>query len=233
MKKILKALMCMLVIGAIAMSFISCAIINVFVRDQDDPSKKTGYTAGGLKEGEPHKYAHLEYHWVETYDEVVEIIEALKASGNKIPNNYIPKYDNDVIDAKYVFIVNNSGTPNKKAGEEWYSRKFNRIEAIGYFGFLEKVSIEKLEFSSYDRYRCIWFISHVDVNYSPIENMEYDCRYDDNLKIRYCEISSTLYHSGRDDFIGNIYYENIANHNVELPENFHEDFINSLVYIGD
>ena len=33
--------------------------------------------------------------------------------------------------------------------------------------------------------------------------------------------------------IGTILYNNIDDHNIELSKNFHEDFINSLVYIVD
>ena len=177
MEKRIKTVVCLLLLLTLVLSMASCGILGI--GKQNDGKR---YTGGFSIES--HFYIHREIHWLETFDEAMTAIEHLRAAGNDLPNIYIAGYENETVDAKYLILVNDYRTPKQKEGEEWYDRKFNKVEKIEYYGFLDKVSIEV-----------------VDV------------------------ISGTHF--------GGIEYPGVENHKEDLPENFHEDFIKSLVYIGD
>ena len=230
MRRTLKALLCIILITAVLTSLTSCDILTdlgIKVDDSDNPARMPGYTGGGLITiGDPHFKNHKEMHWVETYEEALAVIEGLKNAGNNLPQFYLPNYDNEAVDAKYAFLLDNYQTKRADEGQEWYDRKFHLVENIFYFGFLEKVSIETLEFGYYYHYKCIETnVIFQDIDYVSTYDLTYECGFNNGYE--YCAVKS-----GKTN-VARLYFNNMAVHDLELPETFHEDFIKSLVYIGD
>ena len=201
MKKLLKILTCVAVITSCLLSLVSCVISDYF-----NNKVKT--------------------YWVETYEEAMDIIEVLKSYGNEIPRHVISSYENDYVDAKYRFIVNTTDTAIKKPGEKWYERKFYSVVAIDYYGFLGNVSTEEamsyahpvIFFEGRDLPEDFVIPKSVICECKDIEENEFD--YDCFLK------------NGDDGSVLVIpFYYNIKNHAEELPENFHEEFAKSLVFL--
>ena len=240
MKKVIKALICLLIIVSVMLSFASCEVLEyAFVYGYAivtniQSHNYDGYT-GGLY-GLPRSfYTSHEIHWVETFDEAMTVIEHLRAAGNVIPNIYISSYENESVDAKYIFVVNTGNTREQRDGEEWYERKFNFIDQIGYYGFLEPVTIKELEYSRVRQYKCTTLKNtiHEDSHVQPLF-ISYECKKE-NLSYQSDKIEEICYFN---DITHNNYcltslsYFNVEDHNAELPEDFHEEFIKSLVYIG-
>lgn len=223
---------------ALLLSATSCDIkekivggIADWVRSHENYQNPEGYTGGFLMESD--FYMGQEIHWVETFEEATYIIEQLEAYGNEVPNYLISSYENETVDAKYCFIVNTNKTIRQNKGEEWYQRKFKRIEAIRYYAFLENISIDELERSYIFSYRSMELISKYGKNYFDdveIENLIYDCE-DHNREFHMCNIKQGY----SDDTVAVVYqryYDENENLHEELPENFHDEFLKSLVAIG-
>ena len=124
MEKRIKTVVCLLLLLSVVLSMASCGIFGI--GKQNDGKR---YTGGFSIES--HFYIHREIHWLETFDEAMTAIEHLRAAGNDLPNIYIAGYENETVDAKYLIMVNDYRTPKQKEGEEWYDRKFNKVEKIG------------------------------------------------------------------------------------------------------
>ena len=226
MEKRIKTVVCLLLLLSVVLSMSSCGILGI--GKQNDGKR---YTGGFSIES--HFYIHREIHWLETFDEAMTAIEHLRAAGNDLPNIYIAGYENETVDAKYLILVNDYRTPKQKEGEEWYDRKFNKVEKIEYYGFLDKVSIEELEYSYVKNYKRITFSSYrPNDEHEQLQNISWECMIKNDSAgnpHEICEVVDVI--SGT--HFGGIEYPGVENHKEDLPENFHEDFIKSLVYIGD
>ena len=225
MKKIVKTLICILIIVSVTVSIVSCK-----------RSRPEGYT-GGISGVPPTYYMQNKIHWLETFDEVTTVIGYLRAAGNDIPDTYISSYETDTVDAKYMIICNVEGIPKQKDGEEWYDRKYKSVN-VTYYGFLDKISIEELEYSRLNLYRVIELCSREikDKKEEPVHwrNIYCTCEkieetYLDQKKFReVCYLRSRI----SDVDLATVNYKNIEDHNEELPENFHDDFLKTIVFIG-
>lgn len=226
MKKRIKTFIGMILILSVFASLTSCEILGL--GDNNDEKQYTGGFRGGF-----HFYDHKEIHWVETFEEAMTAIEHLRAAGNDIPNVYIADYENDDVDAKYLFIINTSGAKNLKDGEEWYDRKLKSVDRIEYYGFLESVTIEEIEYTYIDHYKHVVLHcpKHEDEHKPPMHTA-WECKVRLNTDYEPYEICDVI--DGTNDYrLGSIKYNQIKNHNEELPEKFHYNFTRSLTYIGD
>lgn len=209
----------MLILMTTLISFGSCGIFN------DRRSK--GYTGGFMME--PHFYGGREIHWFETFEEAMEVIEHLEVAGNDLKKTIISNYENDLVDAKYCFIVDTHGAEKKKRGQAWYDRKYSNVK-ISYYGFLEEVSIEKLEYSYIVSYESFELTTQTDAEIDLSGEVPVYLYYSflDALYDNSCGISC-----GNDDNrIGTVHY-NVISHLEDTSERYREEFPKSLVLIGE
>jgi hypothetical protein len=196
-------------------------------------ARPKGYT-GGLR-SVVHSDSYREVHWLETFEEAMNAIEHLEAAGNKIPLDAISNYENETVDAKYCFILNTYGTKRLKKGEEWYDRKLVNPMNISYFGFLDKVTIDELEYSYYDSYKTICVgCSDRDVRKRPDTSVELVYEYVSDET----GYGGTIYYydiveKGTLRRFASMACYNIEDHWSELPADFHEEFPKTIVYIGE
>ena len=227
MKKRIKTFISLILLLSVLVTLTSCEILGL-----GDNSGSKQYT-GGLRY-ESHFYNNREIHWLETFEEAMTAIEHLRAAGNDIPNVYIADYENETVDAKYLFVVNTYKSKRLKDGEEWYDRKLHEVERIEYYGFLESVTIEQIEYSNVEFYKGIKLIAKKKDDQEIARLISYECKeetydYLPNSVYRFC----ALIDEETGDHFASIHHLMMKNHTEELPETFHEDFIKSLVYIGD
>ena len=226
MKKRIKTFISLILLLSVLVTLTSCEILGL-----GDNSGGKQYT-GGLRY-ESHFYNNREIHWLETFEEAMTAIEHLRAAGNDIPNVYIADYENETVDAKYLFVVNTYKAKRLKDGEEWYDRKLHEVERIEYYGFLESVTIEELEYSYISIHKYVTFgsVKHGEEHEPPVHTA-WECKVKLNLDGDPYDICDII--DGTNDYrLGSINYWGVENHNEELPEKFHYNFTRSLTYIGD
>ena len=174
MKNIRKIVITLWLLGALVLSLASCGTIISF----NKPPK--GYTGGDIIFIERYFFAYNEIHWVETYEEAMFAIERLKANGNNV-SVQISTYENEYVDAKYVFHIPKKGSKGLEKGQMWYDREdIQSLVSVRYIGFFDKITIEELEYSYYQRYRTFAFksvkqydfdtSSEADISYSYPES---------------------------------------------------------------
>lgn len=151
MKKTTKTIICLILCFAVVFSLASCGGIMELLTGGNN---RNGYT-GGMSWGDPHAYSNVEIYWLETYDEAVTAIEGLKAAGNEIPEGLISDYESDLVDAKYLFVVNTHKIEKRAKDTKWYDHKYKAVDRVEYYGFLDKISIEELEYSETNDYRFV------------------------------------------------------------------------------
>ena len=226
MKQILKPLICLVLCISVVLSVASCDLLT---KKDKHPE---GYTGGFC--AEPHFYSNREIHWLETYDEAMEAIRHLVSAGNEIPRRPISSYENEFVDAKYCFNLNTYRTPELKEGEEWYDRKFHSI-TIFYIGFLDDITVEELEYSYYEIYKHIRVTPDGIEELYPHDSRTYECvRYDAWYKNDMDDGGYTCYvvREYDNEYVARIRYYNIEDHLAVLPESFHQEFADSVIYIG-
>ena len=204
-------------------------------------------TSCGVLECPPDR-SNYEKYWVETYDEAMYIIEQLEAYGNEISDRLISSYENETVDAKYYFGVHNEKSTsfwdilginkNKKhnQGEEWYQCKYERV-GLRYYAFLDDVSSEELIHSNYRSFRCfnLYMMMTTDkYSYYEMSNgLVFECENDGvDSSIDYDDCTCRLINAETGVLVAGLNYYNFTNHYDELPENFHEEFLKSLVVVG-
>jgi hypothetical protein len=164
MKKLGKVAVTLLLLASLVLSLASCDLIF--------PNRhRKGYTGGVLapsNEQSKRFWQTHEVHWVETYEEAMLAIEHLQANGNNVSAR-ISTYENEYIDAKYFFYINKQGSKGLEKGQTWYDREdIQSTVYVRYLGFLDKVTIEELEYSYYHRYRTFEFEDASDqYNFDP------------------------------------------------------------------
>lgn len=234
MKKTMKALVCFLIVFSMVLTLSGCEILGglaMIAYSNIAYSNEQRYTGGFSR---PIAYYHVaDIYWIESFDDAMSAIEHLRAAGNDIPNTYISSYENDVVDAKYLFILDKQGMSKEEKQKTWYDRKYTVLVQISYYGFLDEVTVEELEYSYVELYRHVLLHGPRQKDYTPQNAAivyEYKNEIDSAGVVKeYCYLITEK----DEDHIGKIEFEKMEDHNAELPENFHEDFINSLVYIGD
>ena len=217
MKKFKRIAISLLLIIAITVSFASCRkIVRI--------GKPKGYTGGLDGDGIGHYY-NKEFHWVETYEEVMTAIDHLRAAGNDIGLHAIPDYENETVDAKYCFYVDKSRAKKTDNGDEWYDRTGLRIIEIVYVGFLENVTIEELEYSRVYNYKCFCTYEASELEVNPDDQLVYNCCLNDN--------GGCFVKTGSDgSVVFKVEYYNMDYHRNELPEDYKNAFPESIVFVG-
>ena len=204
-------------------------------------------TSCGVLECPPDR-SNYETYRVETYDEAMYIIEQLEAHGNEIAGRIISSYENEVVDAKYFFGVYNKKSTsffdilginknkNQNQGEEWYQRELEKV-GVGYYAFIDDVSLEELEHHNYRSYRCftlnLLLLTH-RYDFNEMSNgLVFECENDGvDSSIYYDDCTCRLINAETGVLVAGLNYYNFTNHYDELPENFHEEFLKSLVVVG-
>lgn len=237
MQKLFKTTLSVLLCLILLLSAASCELVDkvkeFFAYDSINynPDHPPGYTGGFSWPGK--RYRSTEIHWVETYEEAEFIIDRLRENGTKLYRSMISSYENDVVDAKYCFLVfmdKNDEKPGKN--QAWYDTKRSSV-AVDYYGFLDKISIDELEYSYYERYRVIEMDAFRNDDYAFDDtqpNLVIDC--DGKGEVTYkedCLCLIKLEENGQQ--VATMTYRGIK-HYEDLPENFHDEFLKSLVVIG-
>ena len=218
MKKFKKIFICLLLIIATAVSMSSCNLLTHYRRKGD-------YTGGLHVPDRSHYFAITEVHWVETYEEAILAIEHLKAAGNKV-KACISTYENEHVDAKYVFRILKDGSKKLEKGQMWYDREGLRSTVIvDYIGFLDKITIEELEYSYFDRYRS-FEIASASVAFDPTADVDY--LYSDSSANTF-----RLVQGGKVKMIVDTYNIEAKDLVETLVPGFSTDFPKSFVYIGE
>lgn len=150
MKKTTKTIICLILCFAVVFSLASCGVPILLTGGNN----RDGYT-GGISWGAPYASIHMEIYWLETYDEAVTALEGLKAAGNEIPEGLISDYESDLVDAKYLFVVDTYKIKKRAKDTKWYDHKYKAVDRVEYYGFLDKISIEELEYSETNDYRFV------------------------------------------------------------------------------
>ena len=132
MKKTAKILISILLLVSIAFSFNSCAL---------------GERLSFDGRNDPYSLIHHEYkvYWVETYDEMLDILSKMKAAGTDTPK--IPAFNCDEfgIDVKFRIEVHKSDIEKLKDGEEYYDRRLEKNFSIQCYIFLDDIDIQILK----------------------------------------------------------------------------------------
>ncbi len=218
MRKFIKALACLTVCFSVLTSLLSCGLFA---------SDKRSYTGGFLEE--PHFYSNTEIYWVETFEEAMIAIEHLAACGNEIPNKLISSYENDEVDAKYCFMFDTYRAEKPKEGQKWYDRKYSGV-SITYYGFLEELTIDELEYSYYKWYKgfVLRSASDKEINLSGDIPVYFSCVPHELCgENKYCTVS----YGWDDNIIVALHYCKIKPLE-DIPESFYDEFIKSLVLMG-
>ena len=232
MKKFRKIAVSLLLLVAISVSFASCDILP-FDFTNDDPLNLSSRSAEIRK-----RYANTEIYWLDTIEEALTAIEHLEAAGNKITKNIISTYENEYVDAKYHFIFTRSNSNKLKKGQMWYDREGLNNVHITYIAFMEDVTIDDpLPIVDYEiQYKSLRLYTekkNLPDSLSEIE-MVFRCPgiYDDSPYYQTDEIYYVDENGRQKTFVG-ITYRTGGDHNEVLPENFHEEFLKTLLYVGE
>ena len=224
MQKCEKLIISIILLISITLSLASCGLFTT------SNKRSRGYT-GGLGPYEPHFYDNMEIHWMETFEEAMEAIEHLEAAGNKIPYRVLSSYENELVDAKYCIHFSTYGSKRLKRGQNWYDREQINELRIVYYGFLDKITIEELEHSYIMNYRCFKLLkgdtiktdADVEMSHEHIEARNHYGPY----------IACSIVEKGTKNSFAGLNYENIEDCVAELPEDFHEEFVKTIIYIGE
>ena len=125
---------------------------------------------------------------------------------------------------------------NQNQSEEWYQRELEKV-GVGYYAFIDDVSLEELEHHNYRSYRCftlnLLLLTHrYDFN-EMSKNLIFECENDGvDSSIYYDDCTCRLINAETGVLVAGLNYYNFTNHYDELPENFHEEFLKSLVVVG-
>ena len=155
-----RKVLCLLLIFAIAVSFVSCEYVDkvkgFFDKEVNDEHvhsnncdcylrTEDGYTGGITDRKEFHdKY---EVYWLEEYDEVVAAIEMLESHGSTINRSLGFTYENELLDSKYCFIFEKSNVDPLADGKSFFDRKIDGGEFVWY-GFYDQITIAELMYTT-------------------------------------------------------------------------------------
>lgn len=226
MKNLKRISISLLLLISILLSFVSC---NIVLRALKGPVG----TVHDLR------YADTEVHWVETLEETLLAIEHLEAAGNKISRNILSSYNNEAIDVKYCFKLDTYGSKRLKKGQEWYDREGLSSVRVTYMAFLEEVSTEDaLNLYTSDYKSFALSIEDEGQPYS-LANLSYvcpECHTIEDKELLYLledRHMCFVFMAHVNIRVARIIYIEMETHTDQLPENFHEEFIKTLFYIGE
>ena len=218
MSKLKKIFICLLLIIATAVSMSSCNLLTHYLRKGD-------YTGGVHVPDRSHYFASTEVHWVETYEEAMLAIEHLQAAGNKV-KAFLSTYENEHVDAKYVFRIRKGGSKRLEKGQMWYDREeIQSTVIVDYIGFLDKITIEELEYSYFHKYRS-FSISDASDAFDPTADVDY--LYSDSSANTFMFVQG-----GKVKMIFDTYNIDAKDLVETLMPGFRADFPKSFVYIGE
>ena len=218
-----KRIISVILLLSLALSLASCDIIDIIKYGHS-------YTGGYIEyEVPPDYYKSTYFRWFETFDELLVAIEHLKTAGNEVSVEYIPTYENETVDAKYCIIYRNTANREKsKKGKEWYDLKGWQIIGIDYFGFLDKITIEKLEHSYISQYR-----------YFRVCGTKRKDAVTPNTTFFYNHIITegsnkcTVLLQPGGHCIATVKYYNMDDHLTKLPQDYITEFPKSFVLLGE
>ena len=218
MKKTVKLISALLVLVLSIMALSSCGLYFSF---SGYPPK--GYTGGfGISPGE-----RVEYHWVETYEEVQAAIELLSSHGSTFYKSAFFNYDGELFDTKYCFEFAGDKEPVKKGGNP-FDRKAEQV-FIRAYGFLEDVTIEELEYS---------YVRSYDVIYLRPDHYFYeyfntaDGVNTDSFTYEWVNDHGGVLVFKDNRFVFKIYREK-RNEYIKLSDEYMESVLNSMVFVGE
>ena len=220
MKKFIKNTICFLLLISVMVSFASCGIMIYTVK------LPKGYTGGiPIYTNRKAYFSEHEVHWVETYEEAMLAIEHLQAAGNKV-KAFLSTYENEHVDAKYVFRIRKGGSKKLEKGQMWYDREeIQSTVIVDYIGFLDKITIEELEYSYFDKYRS-FAISDASDAFDPTADVDY--LYSDSSADTFMFVQG-----GKVKMIFDTYNIDAKDLVETLVLGFRADFPKSIVYIGE
>ena len=98
-----------------------------------------------------HFYGCYVIVWFETYDELIEAFELMRANGTEIPR--MPYFDCEEygMDVKFRIEFPRSADDKLQEGQNFFDRRLDNLNLYVYV-FFEDVTIEELEYSYFNRY---------------------------------------------------------------------------------
>ena len=245
MNYLIRVIVSLLLLTSIIFSLTGCfnekstnEVKSVHTKDCECMPHPDKYYTGGFHLM-PIEYYHTEIHWVETFEEAMVAIEHLEAAGNYIGRAVISSYENEALDVKYAFLLDLSGCKHLEEGKEWYDRERCASISVRCIAFLEPITIRQLE------HEHIMYLKYVEIYrgktaFDSAEDFSYACiecnNVDDPRWVRKMEDTEMCYvirtTTKNTEITAVLFYHLIPEHTESLPENFHEDFVKTLVSIG-
>lgn len=146
MKKTVKILISVIICISVLLSLVSCNLldaINDFLNRNEDGPGSTWYDV-------------YQFMWVETYDEMLEIVERTRAYGTEIPQ--IPAFacEEYGLDVKFAIIVENDIFDELEDKYEYFDRKINQFSVFSCV-FFKDMTIEEVErYGDLPTYNCAY-----------------------------------------------------------------------------
>ena len=138
MRKIKKSLVTLLLLASVIFSFASCDLV-VEIHNYFNEIGKYG------KDGPGSTYwDNYEEIWIETYEEMLVIVEKMKANGTEVPQ--IPAFNCEEygLDVKFMIALPKHFLNSLEEGQEFYDIKINNF-SIRCAVFFEEITIETLK----------------------------------------------------------------------------------------
>ena len=149
MRKIKKSLVALLLLVSVIFSFASCSFLDVLdgiFREDNDTPDNTIFNSSEFIDGGPGSTYSDTYEeiWIETYEEMLVIVEKMKANGTEVPQ--IPAFNCEEygLDVKFMISLPKHFLNGLEEGQEFYDIKINNF-SICCAVFFEEITIETLK----------------------------------------------------------------------------------------
>ena len=145
MKKTVKIFISVIICVSVLLSLVSCNLldaINDFLNRNEDGPGSTWYDV-------------FQYMWVETYDEMLEIVERTRAYGTEIPK--IPAFNCEEygLDIKFAIRVENKIFDVLDDKYEYFDRKIN-VFSVRCYIFFEDVTLDQVGGYKENYFKCMY-----------------------------------------------------------------------------
>ena len=172
MRNVLKILVCIAICFSSIISLVSCDDIYDILYTNKKSYVPDGYTGG--VEYDDHYHSLYEIKWVETYEEMMDAVTLLRSHGSTIYDATVFSCEEDSLDFKFCFVFPRDKAPALQEGENYFDRCIDGVN-ITQFIFLEDVTIEELEYSTWDSYKAMCVVvEETPDDPQGVENIEFN-----------------------------------------------------------
>ena len=207
MKKAVKILISIIICVSVLLSLVSCNLLDAINDFLNRNKAGPGTTWADV----------YDYMWVETYDEMLEIVERTRAYGTEIPQIPVFSCEQYGLDIKFAITVENRIFDELEDKYEYFDRKIKQFSAVCYV-FFESVTIEDVEQYISIPYlnNCVYSTTVQDRRVDSPEGVEY-IEIEESHKIGMEKYYSVKY-KGKNQFYLVSYYTEITEEQIEILE---------------